>query len=155
VSSARARANYIPGVGARRTGRGAPDERKTTVRSLLCCALVAVAATGCAQPIQFVPATVPIENKPFFVLGRAHGSACSRRVLFIPIQFNEGIDKAYQDAIEDVAGAQGLIEASIDSHTTEVLPLVPVIYASHCTEISGKAIRFVNETPWLPPPPRR
>jgi hypothetical protein len=125
------------------------------VRSSSFCALLAVSSAACAKPIQFVPATVPIENKPFVVLGRAHGSACSRQVLFIPIQFNQGIDKAYQDAIADVDGAQGLIEASIDSHWTEVLPLVPVFYASQCTEVHGKAIRFVGETPWLQPAPRR
>jgi hypothetical protein len=118
-------------------------------------ALLAALLAGCVQPIQFVPATVPIENKAFRVIGQAHGKACSRRVLFIPIQFNEGIDKAYRDAIEDVEGAQGLIEASIDSHTVEILPWVPLIYASHCTEVHGKAIRFVGETPWAPGPPAR
>jgi hypothetical protein len=121
------------------------------MRFHLLTAVLAVSAFGCGKPIQFVPATVPIENHPFVILGKAHGSACSRRVLFIPIQFNEGIAKAYEEALQDVDGAHGLIEASIDSEETEVLPVVPILYWSHCTEVTGKAIRFVRDAPWVVP----
>ncbi|HVY45653.1 MAG TPA: hypothetical protein VHB21_07230 [Minicystis sp.] len=107
---------------------------------------------GCGHPIQFVPASVPVETRPYQVIGEAHGKQCSRLLLMvIPLGFSESLHGAYEDAMSDVKGTQGLVEMTIDSYTTDVIPGLPIIYHSECTEIHGKAIRFMGPTPWVPP----
>jgi hypothetical protein len=112
----------------------------------------AVALVGCGHPIQFVPASVPIESRPYEILGKAHGKQCSRQLLMvIPLGLSESLYGAYEDALGDVSGAQGLVEMSIDTYNTDILPGVPLIYHSECTEIHAKAIKFLGPTPWAPP----
>ena len=122
---------------------------QTHRKQALLAILMAAALTCCAAPVQYVPSSVPIGSEKIKILGPAHGKACVRFFLFIPLGISSSLDDAYKDAIEDVDGADGLLEMSVDVKWFEVpIPYILPIYASRCTEVRGKAFKFVGRAPW-------
>jgi hypothetical protein len=95
------------------------------------------AVCSCAYPLQMLSETVPVDGKPYKVLGWAEARSCSRRVLFFPVSWGEGLADVYDEALEEHDGTDALIEVTIDREELELL-----IYASRCTSMRGRAIKF-------------
>jgi len=118
---------------------------QTETQRCLLAILCAVVLTSCATPIQFVASSVPVGNKKIKVLGPAHGKACVRFFLFIPLGVSSSLHDAYADAIDDVDGADGLLEMSVDLKWFQLpIPYLLPLYGSTCTEVRGKAFKFVG-----------
>ena len=119
---------------------------KSKVLSALIILVSVSLAAGCATPIQFVPSSVPVGDKKIKILGEAHGKACVRSFLFIPVGVSSSLHDAYQDALKDIAGTDGILEMSIDTTWFQFpIPHILPLYASACTEVRGKAFKFVRK----------
>lgn len=66
---------------------------------------------------------------------------------------SSSLHDANQDALDEVEGADGLIEVAVDRKWFAVpIPTILPLYYSECTEVRGKAIRFTEGTPWTKKP---
>jgi hypothetical protein len=99
--------------------------------------LLALVAAGCVGPLQMVAESVPLNGRPYRVLGAAEGEACRSRFLFIPLGWKAGISEAYDDALGRYSEADGMIEITIDETWLELF-----FYAQTCTRIRGRAIKI-------------
>lgn len=96
-------------------------------------------ATGCASTYKTVLPTPP---EHYEKLGMAKGDACGSMLIlataynFIPVNLNERVEHAYQNALESVPGATALMNVTLQENWYWW-----VLGSSKCITITGEAIR--------------
>lgn len=105
--------------------------------------MLAVAASmtlaGCASDFIKVAPTPP---QQFVRLGKATGSACGSlgvdgtSLNFVPIALNGRVARAYNNALESVPGATGLVDVTIQENWYWW-----VIATARCVTVTGEAIK--------------
>ena len=98
-----------------------------------------MALAGCAsQPLN----VAPLPPAQYRVLGPATGKACGTlgilgtAINFIPMQLNTRVERAYQQALQSVPGATGLVDVQIQDDWFWWL-----LASTRCTTVSGNAIK--------------
>lgn len=71
------------------------------------------------------------------ILGEVHGTSRSRNILNIAATGDNGIEKAYKDALQKVGG-DAIINARVDSEASSIL----FLYTTVTTHVYGTAIKY-------------
>ncbi|MFT3736310.1 MAG: hypothetical protein QM776_15030 [Rhodocyclaceae bacterium] len=105
--------------------------------------LLAAGLSACSSGLVLVSPQQPVKYQ---VIGKTEGRGCGSLGLlgtayyFVPMGLNERVDGAYQDALQKVPGATGLVNVEIRENW-----FWWVIGTVRCTYISGDAIKEVKE----------
>lgn len=98
-----------------------------------------MAAMGCASTYKTVLPTPP---EHYQKLGAAKGDACGSMMIlatayyFIPVNLNERVENAYQNALDSVPGATALMNVTMQENW-----FWWVFGSTKCVTITGEAIR--------------
>ncbi len=108
-------------------------------RTAILLIVASAALAGCASGFTTVAPTPP---QQYSHLGKATGSACGSLLIdgtmfnFIPIMLNSRVERAYQNAVNSVPGATGLINVTMEENW-----FWWVIGSTRCVTVSGEAIK--------------
>lgn len=80
-----------------------------------------------------------VGKEDYKILGEVHGTSMSRNILNIAATGDNGIEKAYKDALQKVGG-DAIINARVDSETSSIL----FLYTTVKTHVYGTAIKYTK-----------
>lgn len=107
--------------------------RRARTLSLIVLFAVLLPLPACSSRVQMVAPRLPAS---YADLGTGSGEACGLQLLlFIPIMSRSTIDRAFEAAVDSVAGARSLRDVSI----TESWTWTPLGFFN-CAEVSGTGI---------------
>ena len=106
--------------------------------------LVAGLAYGCvSRPVTYVASSVPVEQGKYSVLGpEVTGSYSQMSLLFFSFGLpGSSQNRAVNDALEQVPGADALVGMAVDTEVFEILPFLCPIIGFYSTKVTGTPVK--------------